>query len=69
MAFKRKGKEVLVELHGDESGDEFSDWEDDYERIVAAVRQKVTNYISMEDTEAENIEHLVSELGKFKLKL
>lgn len=53
-------------MFGDESAEEFSDAEDDdYERVIAAVRERVTNYLSREEAGEENVEHLISATGKF----
>lgn len=53
--------EILFELHGDDSGDEFSDYEDEFEDIVNLVQQRLDG---MEIEGEEQILQQISEIGK-----
>lgn len=55
--------EILIELHGDESGEEFSDFEDEFEDIYAVVQQELERLELGEVEDAEGILQRISEMG------
>lgn len=54
--------EILFELHGDDSGDEFSDYEDEFDEIVNLVQQRLEGMDVIEDE--EQILQQISDIGK-----
>lgn len=57
-------KEILLELEGDVSGEDFSDSDDDeYNLVASAVREHVEKYITGTEQESEDILHEIAEAG------
>lgn len=65
--YRRRGlsdREILLELEGDISGDDFSDSdEDEFEIVASAVRAQVEEYISGEDVQPEDVLRELAEQG------
>lgn len=55
--------EIIIELHGDESGEEFSDFEDEFEDIYNVVQQELERLEIGEIEDAEEILQRISEMG------
>lgn len=57
--YRRRGlsdEEILLELEGDVSGEDFSDSDDDeYDLVASAVRAQVEEFISRADDQLEDI--------------
>lgn len=57
-------EEILLELEGDVSGEDFSDSDDDeYNLVASAVREHVEKYITGTEQESEDILHEIAEAG------
>lgn len=65
--YRRNGlsdQEILIELEGDNSGDEFSDSDDDeYEMVASAVRAQIEQFVTGEDVQPEDVLRELAEQG------